>query len=225
MSLMLRRGMMLETPQGGRLPAEYQEVEYLQSSGTQYIDTGYTPNPSTLDSFYIKFSDYIAPSSVYDFKPICGCNRIGYLREFYIGYYVDQALYLTICPPTQKRIKICNVATGQTLNNIISLDYVVGDSVDIIIGEEHNIVSFTDVGWYVDGQSMCLFAAKSYVGDVSCSSVKIYSVAINMKSGTDMLFVPCYRKSDSEPGMYDLVNDVFYTNAGTGEFTVGPNVN
>ena len=27
-----------------RLPEEYQEVEYIESSGTQYIDTGYTNN-------------------------------------------------------------------------------------------------------------------------------------------------------------------------------------
>lgn len=36
--------------------------------------------------------------------------------------------------------------------------------------------------------------------------------------------VPCYRKSDSEPGMYDLVTKQFFTNAGTGEFLVGPDV-
>lgn len=35
---------------------------------------------------------------------------------------------------------------------------------------------------------------------------------------------PCYRKSDSVAGMYDAVNDVFYTNAGSGTFVVGPDV-
>ena len=34
--------------------------------------------------------------------------------------------------------------------------------------------------------------------------------------------VPCYRDSDQEPGMYDRVNDVFYTNSGTGTFILGP---
>ena len=32
-----------------RLPSEYQEVEYIQSSGTQWIDTGYVP------SYYTEF--------------------------------------------------------------------------------------------------------------------------------------------------------------------------
>jgi hypothetical protein len=37
-------------------------------------------------------------------------------------------------------------------------------------------------------------------------------------------FVPCYRKSDHEPGLYDLVNGVFYTNQGSVPFLVGGNV-
>lgn len=40
-----------------------------------------------------------------------------------------------------------------------------------------------------------------------------------------MELIPCYRKSDLVAGMYDLVNNVFYTNVGTGEFIVGPDVN
>ena len=27
-------------------------------------------------------------------------------------------------------------------------------------------------------------------------------------------FIPCYRNSDNEIGLYDLVNDIFYTNQG-----------
>jgi len=37
-------------------------------------------------------------------------------------------------------------------------------------------------------------------------------------------FFPCYRKSDMKPGMYDTVNGVFYTNAGSGEFILGPSI-
>lgn len=35
-------------------------------------------------------------------------------------------------------------------------------------------------------------------------------------------FIPVQRKSDNVLGLYDLVNDVFYTNDGTGTFTAGP---
>ena len=37
--------------------------------------------------------------------------------------------------------------------------------------------------------------------------------------------VPCYRKTDNAIGMYDVVNDEFHANEGTGEFLKGQNVN
>ena len=36
--------------------------------------------------------------------------------------------------------------------------------------------------------------------------------------------VPCCRKSDDVRGMYDLVNDVFYENKGTGNFEKGNDI-
>ena len=36
-------------------------------------------------------------------------------------------------------------------------------------------------------------------------------------------YIPCYRKSDNEIGLYDIVNNVFYTNQGTGVFLKGSN--
>lgn len=37
-------------------------------------------------------------------------------------------------------------------------------------------------------------------------------------------YVPCYRKSDGEIGMYDLVSNSFFTNAGSGTFEKGNDV-
>ena len=38
-------------------------------------------------------------------------------------------------------------------------------------------------------------------------------------------FIPCYRRSDGAKGMYDIVRNQFFGNAGTGDFEVGPDVN
>ena len=37
-------------------------------------------------------------------------------------------------------------------------------------------------------------------------------------------FIPCYRKSDNEIGLYDTVEGKFYTNQGTGKFIPGPDI-
>ncbi len=61
-----------------------------------------------------------------------------------------------------------------------------------------------------------------YSGSIKASI--LYSAKITVDGVLERDFVPCYRKSDDEIGMYDLVNDIFYTNQGTGTFTKGPEV-
>lgn len=53
---------------------------------------------------------------------------------------------------------------------------------------------------------------------------KIYYCKIWDNSVLIRDFVPCYRKSDNEIWMYDLVNDQFYTNSGSWVFTKWPDV-
>jgi len=50
---------------------------------------------------------------------------------------------------------------------------------------------------------------------------KIYYAKIWNKGDLVRDLIPCYRKSDNEAGMYDLVTETFFTNAGTGEFLYG----
>jgi hypothetical protein len=49
---------------------------------------------------------------------------------------------------------------------------------------------------------------------------------VKITEGTTIVrnMYPCYRKSDMKPGMYDTVNGVFYINAGSGEFILGPSI-
>ena len=54
---------------------------------------------------------------------------------------------------------------------------------------------------------------------------KIYSVKVYDDNILIRDLVPCYRKFDNVIGMLDLVNNVFYANAGSGKFLKGNNVN
>lgn len=62
-------------------------------------------------------------------------------------------------------------------------------------------------------------------GDNSVSSkvkCKLFWLKVYKNGVLHWDFVPCYRKSDDVAGLYDLVGRTFYTNNGTGTFTVGP---
>ena len=56
---------------------------------------------------------------------------------------------------------------------------------------------------------------------VTLGSLKVYRCTFYSDRNMTHDFIPCYRKLDNEPGMYDIINDKFYANAGTGRFLVG----
>ena len=74
---------------------------------------------------------------------------------------------------------------------------------------------------YATGRNYYILA-NNYNGDVlKASNAKVYSVKLWNGDTLVRDFVPVKRDSDDVLGMYDLVNDVFYTNAGTGSFIAG----
>jgi len=90
-----------------------------------------------------------------------------------------------------------------------------------------------DTGEFECPFTLTLFALRRYRGieypnaGNKCFLAKFYDGNVLMRH-----FVPCVRESDGKPGMYDLCGSIcpltdspFYTNAGTGEFLVGPDVN
>jgi hypothetical protein len=53
------------------------------------------------------------------------------------------------------------------------------------------------------------------------ASMKLYYLEIYDNGSLVRSFIPCVRNSDSQIGLYDIVNGVFYQNQGTGSFTYG----
>ena len=71
------------------------------------------------------------------------------------------------------------------------------------------------------GRNYYIFANNYSGGVLKTANAKVYSVKIWNDSLLVRNFMPAKRNSDNALGMYDLVNDVFYSNAGTGTFIAG----
>ena len=62
----------------------------------------------------------------------------------------------------------------------------------------------------------------NYENSPMSASCKIWSLSISEGGTRVREYIPVQRKSDNEIGLYDLTNNVFYTNSGTGVFIAGP---
>jgi hypothetical protein len=198
----------------GRLPSAYQEVEYLESTGTQYIDTGLLAKNTM--GFEIKmFQNTNAKSKIF------GSRESSSIKSF--------ALYFS------------NSANRLVFNFYGNVDDIDGslDNIDIILKAQlygkrllcyvndslKDTIGINESSLY--NGNIFLMSYNDNGTPVLPNTLGIFNIYYCQIYDNDILvrdFVPCYRKADNKPGLYDLVNDVFYTNAGSGEFIVGGNV-
>ena len=206
-----------------RLPSAYQEVEYIQTDGNAYIDTGYHFTTDCI--WHLKV---YRPSTAYQWN-LMGVREGSDARQMYIrgAQNLNIAFVGTKTNGTYALGgNYPSSTTDKWFELMVRFSSTAGNSGMIDIP---NVM-----GWYsVSGQSAVtfenslLFLAINNNGTIDKSAgnrgafLKIYD-----GSSYTLVrdFVPCYRKSDSVIGMYDLVNDVFYTNAGSGSFTKGNDV-
>ena len=210
MSMLLRRHMMIPNAGGGGLPAEYQQVAYLQAPSGQYIVTDIAP---TYPDFVITLEAELLHNKTGD-QCLSGCSvasnyrcgGLGYYRNHFQNFYGP---YLNIGDIVdRKAIYKVVMSQGSQVGYIDDVQVGTNDKTFTVSGE--NITNFAIFG--------CLRSNLSgidYPFTGECYWLKIY--IDNALAGH---FIPCYRKSDNEPGMYDTVSGTFYTNAGSGDFII-----
>lgn len=216
-----KRKLFIKTEEG-RLPDTYQQVRWISSSGTQYIDTGIKLNNN--DEVYIKFSINNLDSTCGIFgtrgastseKAFClgkqkGTSSDTLILDFNNSNYASYRELLTIPTYTIDDIFECKIDkyTRQVkINNSI-----VGENT-ILCNDAFNC----DTNCYI-------FKTNNYFTQ-NCASIKLYNFTIRNLNNVIHNYIPCYRKSDGEVGIYDLISQQFFINSGTGEFTKGGDIN
>lgn len=184
---------------------EYQRVEYLEATGTQYIDSGYKPTSEVL-----KYDlEYAITSSTCNFS-IMGNNDdtdkyFGiqfWGNRFYVG--TSRALLYKSWTQDQKYHKIIEANNG-TLT-------VITDGVRESTSYVSSLYKNSSIG---------LFACKGDAKVESYGHARIYYAKIYDNNILVRDFVPVVRSRDGVAGMYDMVGHKFYTNAGSGSFEAG----
>lgn len=190
-----------------RLPDGYTELEYIGATGTQYINTGVIATPKTTAKY--KFAMHSV--SRYGGHVLSGVN---YFFPFFRGLSDYKFLF-------NRGGESVFDFTGQ-----IGVAYEVNAfENDKIIINEVDCGTFSTSSATNDTKSLYLMA---YGGDPSNTSYtmngKIYYCQIFEDGVLIRDFIPARRNDDSVIGLYDLANDVFYTNDGTGSFDTNTTV-
>lgn len=181
------------------LPDEYQEVEYLESDGTQYIDTGIYPTYKT--RFFIK----------YGYLPGTQNSRILGTNGFYLGLsgaigsgYPQICLGSVLIPGSSSSWR--GTVPIPTYNDIVFVEKTSAQLFAAI--DDDYYYSYI----YFNSQTVSGAGTIRLFGTTAGLCVaRIYMAQIDNK-----MLIPCYRKSDNKMGMYDIVGNEFYPNQGTG---------
>lgn len=184
------------------IPSELVELEYIESTGTQYIDTGFKPNQDTRISITVDFPRS-GTTWLYGGRTSAGSNSFGFLclnGQIYRFDYASSMNELTIKP------------TGKfTIDSNKNKCYINGE------------LAFTATyTTFASPVNMYIFNVNNNGSSKEGSSAKLYSCKIYDNGTLIRDFVPVKRISDGKCGLWDKVTKAFYPNAGAGTFTAGP---
>jgi hypothetical protein len=188
------------------LPAGYTKLQYIESTGTQYIDTGLKGTNDTVLETEIAFSDTSSPM-------LWGYNSN-------VGGNTDRiSAYISI----GGRCNFGNTSTDASLPRYITVG-------------TFTTIKQNNTGIYIDGVKRLNYNATNTFTTAynmyflwangtgaSPTSGKVKWFKITRGGNVVMNLVPA-KNSSGVIGMYDTVSGQFFTNQGTGEFVAGPAV-
>jgi hypothetical protein len=191
------------------LPSGYTQLQYIQSSGTQYIDTGFTPSGNALRiKMKFKATASLDSTSLFGSQSSAGVfSLLAYCASTSMGIYCAKSTNLTTF----------KVTTGGTYE--LDCAYS-GGTLALTVNGSAQTASVS--GSLYTGSTIPLFCNYNNGNVDNLAAFELISCQIYDNGTLVRDFVPALRVSGNTVGLYDLKNGVFYTNTGTGVFTAGP---
>ena len=206
----------------GRIPSEYQEVEFLLADANvgAYIDLGFNfDKGATID---ISLQTSGTATATY---PFGAAENSGKLR------------CCLSCPYSATTTAYMYGSNGSDYTASVNSNITASIKVDlhIIIKKGHlqliNLTNnsapsaVTSQAEYTMTSNLYLFA-QNYNGSPRFGHIRkiYYFKYCDINNNVICELIPCYRKSDNTPGMYDTIRKIFLTNVGSGSFVCGADV-
>lgn len=192
----------------------YQQLEYIQSDGNQYIDTGIYLTPA-----YKIESVWYATKDTENYALYGANNGTRYVNGGWELFWYDNRIESVT--PTSNEASGVNPGINDiwhknTEYHVIDTfsDFTVND-----VNYKKQPVMYND---YVGKRTVYVFATNR--GDSTWYSQNVINKAFKIYHNETLVLnlVPVRRISDDEIGMYDTVTATFFSNQGPGKFIAGP---
>lgn len=187
------------------VPEGYQRLEYIESTGTQYIDTGFKPNQDTRVVCKTVCEVSSTANWVFGARTSNASNQFTFLGASAGTYASGFATAAVNFPASLNTTNPIVVDKNKTVTNI----------------NGGNAVTNT-TATFTAPVNLALFAVNTN-GTISYGKVKLYYVQIYDNGILVRDFIPCKTPS-GEIGLYDTITQSFYGNAGTGTFSAGSEI-
>lgn len=194
--------------QSSTLPPGYTQLQYIESTGTQYIETNIVA-----DNGFIAFIVACYTTTQLNAYIVGQCNATAPYKRNGVQTSGDSSpkwmLGLGNIYPKASQGPSSNTIYTLNVSTIEGNSYLDVNGTRIITSTDSTGRSATGLYIFYDGWSKANNREKS--------KVKLYNLSITVNNVMHNL-VPALREQDNKPGLYDTTDNVFYTNAGSGEF-------
>ena len=192
----------------------YTPIEYLESTGTQYIDTGYVPNINTEVRLNI---DYTFDSIAYLF----GVTSKDYQTNVFSfsGNYNSSRYFLVFVAGNSKAPVAGNIPAA--FGNVAHIHYISLSKNKVILDGTTFMFDYVPNEPLNITQNLFVFARNNIGFADYKTKMRLFSMEIIDSNTLVRDFIPVL-DANGVPCMFDKVERKFYYNAGTGQFVAGP---
>lgn len=186
------------------MPKEYEKLEYIEGTGTQYINTNFNPSNNT--------------RVVTELMPTTNDNAMGFFGAYPNNDFTTNSYGLYYS--SSSGLAYSNFKSDSSFNRS-KIEY----------GKKHFVDKNKNL-LYIDNELVLTHTSATFQSTIPLhifklnfnsnpryAKLRVYDFKIYENDDLVRHFIPAKRKSDNVIGMYDMVSGQFFTNAGTGSFT------
>ena len=208
----------VQTDADDGIPPGYSPVEYIESAGTQWIDTGYFPTPTTRTVI-----DFQLTAKTGSTPHVFGVEAVKSSSGLVYSLYQNGSGQWAYAFKNDSGDWTSTSKTRDTARHLFDFNCVLSGKKSLVIdnGTLYS-AALKNSPTKTTSYTLALGASRTASGMEKASCHRIYSCQMYENATPVRDFIPVLRDADGAAGLFDRVSGVFYPSASATAYTAGP---